>query len=181
MITSARAQIAEERAGSRLDRARPSLVVPIVIIVAVAIVCVVVAVLTAAQRADEVSLRREQNLIEQALAQRGARVLRELDGIAARPNAATAIRTDYDPQWVERSLVTWLQTFFGHDLVVVVDGADQIEYPPAAASDPSAADLPRELASVLALMRGRLGVMPPGVVAGHGRRESPRARPPTWP
>jgi diguanylate cyclase (GGDEF)-like protein len=164
VITSARAQIAEERAGSRLDRARPSLVVPIVIIVAVAIVCVVVAVLTAAQRADEVSLRREQNLIEQAVAERGARVLRELDGIAARPNAATAIRTDYDPQWVERSLVASLQTFFGHDLVVVVDGADQIKYPPAAASNPGAADLPRELAGVLALMRARLGAMPPGVV-----------------
>jgi diguanylate cyclase (GGDEF)-like protein len=162
VITSARAQIAQERAGSRSDRARPSLVVPIVIIVAVAIVCVVVAVLTAARRADEVSLRREQNLIAQALEQRAARVLRELEGIAARPSAAIAVRTNYDSQWIERSLVTSLRTFFGHDLVVVVDGADQTNKYPSA--EPDAADLPRELANVLALVRGRLGAMPPGVV-----------------
>ena len=53
-----------------------NLVVPIGVIVAVAIVCVVLAVLTSAQRADEVSFNREQQLIQQAITNNGERVLR---------------------------------------------------------------------------------------------------------
>ncbi len=48
---------------------------PIGVIVAVAIVCVVVAVLTSAQRADEVAVNTEQQLIRQAIADHGARAL----------------------------------------------------------------------------------------------------------
>ena len=87
MVTSARPQIAEERKRSRWDQVRLTFVVPIGVIVAVAIVCVVVAVLTSAQRADEVSLNREQQLIQQAIAERGARVLREVESVAATERA----------------------------------------------------------------------------------------------
>ena len=51
--------IAGERKRSRWKKARLSLLLPIGTIVAIAIVCVVVAVLTSAQRANEVSLTRE--------------------------------------------------------------------------------------------------------------------------
>ena len=85
-------KIAEESKRSRWDHARLSLVVPIGVIVAVAIVCIVVAVLTSAQRADEVSLDREQQLIQRPIAGRGARVLRELESVAATPPPPTAIR-----------------------------------------------------------------------------------------
>ncbi len=161
VVTSARPQIAEERKRSRWERARPSLVVPILVIVAVAIVCVVVAVLTSAQRADQVSVGRERKLIRQAIADRSARVLREVESIAARQSATLAIRDNYDPQWVERSVGTWLQAFFGDDLVAVVDGSDQVKYALfAGGGDSGAVDLNTELADSLDLLRGRRQAMP---------------------
>src|SRR6476646_3863906 len=119
--------MSEERKPSRWERMRLNLVVPIGVVVAVAVICVVVAVLTSAHRADEVSLDREQQLVQRAIAARGERILREVE-IAATDRATLAIRTDYDPQWVERSVGAWLPTFFDHDVVVVVDGSDQIKY-----------------------------------------------------
>ena len=103
---------------SRWDRARISLVLPIGVIVAVAIVCVVVAVLTSAQRADEVSFSREQQLIRQAISDNGVRVLRQLDSVAGTPHGAAAIRANYDPQWVKH-IGNWLQTYFKHDAVQI--------------------------------------------------------------
>ncbi len=84
---SAQKRIAGETKGSRWDHARVSLVVPIGVIVAVAIICVVVAVLTSAQRADQVSFNHEQQLIRQAIANHGARVLQQLDSVAGTPRA----------------------------------------------------------------------------------------------
>ena len=55
-------------------RVRLNLVMPIGVIVAVAVICVVVAVLTSAHRADEVSLDREQQLVQQAIVARGERM-----------------------------------------------------------------------------------------------------------
>ena len=171
MVTSARPKIAEERKRSHWNPVRPTLVMPIGAIVAVAIVCVVVAVLTLAQRADEVSFNREQQLIQQAIADRGARVARELESVAATERATEAIRVDYDPLWVEHRFGGWLQAYFHHDLVVVLDGFDQIKYANARSADGTdTADLHKELADSLNLLRGRLDIVPDHViaaVAGH--------------
>jgi diguanylate cyclase (GGDEF)-like protein len=171
VVTSARPKIAEERKRSHWNPVRPTFVMPIGAIVAVAIVCVVVAVLTSAQRADEVSFNREQQLIQQAIADRGARVARELESVAATEHATEAIRVDYDPLWVEHRFGGWLQAYFHHDLVVVLDGFDQIKYANARSVDGTdTADLHKELADSLNLLRGRLDVVPDHViaaVAGH--------------
>ena len=149
---------------SRWDRARFSLVLPIGVIVAVAIVCVVVAVLTSAQRADEVSFSREQQLIRQAISDNGVRVLRQLDSVAGTPHGAAAIRDNYDPQWVNH-IGDWLQTYFKHDVVAIVDGADQIKYIHSRATpDPAAADVRLEIATSLNLLRGRLAALPAGTL-----------------
>jgi diguanylate cyclase (GGDEF)-like protein len=166
VVTSARPKIAEERKRSHWNPVRPTLVMPIGAIVAVAIVCVVVAVLTSAQRADEVSFNREQQLIQQAIADRGARVARELESVAATERATEAIRVDYDPLWVEHRFGGWLQAYFHHDLVVVLDGFDQIKYANARSADGTdTADLHKELADSLNLLRGRLDIVPDHVVA----------------
>jgi len=70
------------------DRARLSVVVPIGVIVAVAIVCIVVAVLSSAQRADEVAIEHETKLFSTALNNYSARVLREARALSklAHPN-----------------------------------------------------------------------------------------------
>ena len=173
MTTSARPQIAEEDNRSRRDHARLRLVVTIGVIAVVAIVCLVVAVLTSARRADEASLNRERQLIQQAIADRGARLLREVESVAATPGATQAIRLDYDPQWVERHIGKWLEDFFDHDVVVVVDGFDQIEYARSRASgDAGATELPKELAASFDLLRGRLSALPSGAIRRHRRAES---------
>ena len=92
MATSARPQIAEEDNRSRWDRARLRLVLAIGVTAVVAIVCLVAAVLTSARRADEASLDRERQLIAQAIAERGALILREVESVAATPGATQAIR-----------------------------------------------------------------------------------------
>jgi diguanylate cyclase (GGDEF)-like protein len=162
---SAQEHIAGETTGSHWDPARISLVLPIGVIVAVAIVCVVVAVLTSAQRADEVSFNRDQQLIRQAITDNGTRVLRQVDSIAGTPRAVVAVRLNYDPDWAERHLGTWLEGYFGHDVVAVFDGADHLTYvrfrdgtttPPAG--------LTADLADSLNLLRGRLKVIPSRVL-----------------
>jgi diguanylate cyclase (GGDEF)-like protein len=161
VITSARPQIAEDNSRSRWDRARLRLAVPSVVIVAVAIICLLAAVLTSARRANEVSLNREQQLIQEAIAGRGARVLREVESIAATGSATQAIRVEQDRQWIDRRVGNWLETYFDHDLVLVVDGSDQVEYARSRLSgDVGAVDLPTGLTALLDLLRGRLDALP---------------------
>ena len=161
VITSAQPEIAEESKRSLWDQARLRLIVPIGVIVAVGVVCLIIAMWTSARRADEVALNREQQLIGQAIAARGARVLREVESVAAASGATQAIREAYDAQWVERRVGHWLQAFFDHDLVLVVDGSDHVEYAHSRSSgDIGAIDLPAELSAMLDLLRGRLTALP---------------------
>src|SRR5262245_51201459 len=76
-------QLAEFRRRKDDDRARALGAAPIAIVVIVAIICVVVAVVSAAERADDVELQQEQKLLTQAIADRGRRVMRELENVAA--------------------------------------------------------------------------------------------------
>jgi diguanylate cyclase len=156
---SARAKIAEESGSrSQWDRARLRLLVPIGMIVLTAVISLVIAVLSSARRADEVSLAREQQLVAQAIADRAARMLREVESVAATSGASAAMRDSYDPQWVERRVGNWLEAYFDHDLVFVVDGANGVEYARArAAGDLSKIELPAELAAAADALRGRTG------------------------
>ena len=105
----------------------------------------VVAVLTSAQRADDVSFNREQRLIRQAITDTGIRVLRQLDSVAGTPRAALTIRAKYEPDWVARHLGAWLQTYFKHDVVLVVDGDDQVNFVSSDAEPDAAADAVRPI------------------------------------
>jgi diguanylate cyclase (GGDEF)-like protein len=175
VITSAQLQIAEEGKRSQWDRTRLRLLIPIGAIVAVAVACLIIAMVNSARRADEVSLAREQQLIAQAIADRAARILREVESIAATTGATEAIRDSYDPQWVERRVGNWLQVFFDHDLVLVVDGANKVEYARSRTSgDLGRIDLPAELASILDLVRGRLSALPGRAIAVVGAQDARR-------
>jgi len=134
---------------------------PIGIVVAVAIACVIVAVLTSAQRADDVSFNSEQQLIRQAIADHGERALHVLQSTAATPRATLKIRDSYDPQWVEQRVGEWLKVYFNNDVVAILDGNDQVKYASArGGADPHAFDLAAELAPSLDLLRGRLDAVP---------------------
>ncbi|MGA2567382.1 MAG: EAL domain-containing protein [Pseudolabrys sp.] len=157
MPAVAHPRTSEERYTS-WDRARLSVVVPIGVIVAVAIVCIIVAVLSSAQRADEVAVQHEKLLFSRALTSYGERVLREVKSVAASDRAVQNIRVKYDPDWVKQRVGRWLKTYFDHDHVFVFDGSGKPVY---SQIDRNALDslwfeaaLP-DLQSVLDYMRGR--------------------------
>ena len=161
MVPSARSQIAGESKRSRWDRARLSMVAPIGVIVAVAIISVVVAVLTSAQRADEVSFNTERQLVRQAVADHGIRALHVLQSVAATPQAAVKIRDAYDTEWISKWIGPWSESYFHSDAEVIVDANDHIIYTYARdPADANASDLAAQLAPSLDLLRGRLDAPP---------------------
>ncbi len=101
---------------------------PVGVIVAVAIVCIVVAVLSSAQRADDVAVQHEQQLFSQALNAQGRRVLREVESVASSPATIRNIRDGFDRQWADNEVGHWLQTFFDHDYVFIFDSHDRPVY-----------------------------------------------------
>jgi diguanylate cyclase len=167
---TALSNIAGDRKRSRWKKARLSLLLPIGTIVAIAIVCVVVAVLTSAQRANEVSLTREHELIRGAITGHGLRVLRELESAAATGRATELVRDNYDPEWIDRR-AHWLQNFYGHDVVVIVDGLDRIRYKLLRSGGDAPADIQSDLTPSLALLRGRLSALPDGVISVVGGQD----------
>jgi diguanylate cyclase (GGDEF)-like protein len=150
-----------------------SVVVPIGVIVLIAIVCVVVAVLGAAQRADKVALDSERELFAKAFADHGERVLREAESITASERVTAGI--DVDPEQVQRRISRWLQTYFDHDVVFVVDASDSIIHTennrqPIGLGRPDL--VRRDLIPVIEHMRGRATAAPAGVFRV-GRISSP--------
>jgi sensor domain CHASE-containing protein len=121
-------RLAEVRRRSDDERARALGAAPIGIVVLVAIICVVVAVLTAAERADDVELQQEQKLLTQAIADRGRRVMRELENVAASNDIVLQLHYNFDPDWVHHLIGLRLATFFDHEHVFVVDRTDGLTY-----------------------------------------------------
>jgi diguanylate cyclase (GGDEF)-like protein len=159
-------QTAGETNRSRWDEARTGLLVLIGIIVAVAIVSIAVAVLSSARRANEVSAHHQQLLIQRAITERAQRVLRHLESVAATPRAVSRIHDNFDVKWVDRRVGQWLEHFFNSDAVVVFGANDQVAYASSkSAGEITLADLPRELAPTIDLLRGRLSHLPPDTVA----------------
>ncbi len=142
---------------------RPSVVIPIGVMVAVAIVCVVVAALSSAQRADDVALDNERQLFTRALTNQGERVLRDISAVAGSEAAYRRIRVSFDSDWVQLSVGLRLQTFFDHDFVFVTDPLDRFLYASLGrrSVDPNWFNsVQSELRPVLDVMRG--GVDPGG-------------------
>src|ERR1043165_6136718 len=135
---------------------RSSGVIPIAVIVMLAIVCVVVAVLSSAGRADDVELQQERLLLTNAIADRGHRVLRELENVAASHDVVYQLHYNFDRDWVHHLVGLRLNTFFDHDHVFVTDCADRLVY---ALEDNASADPAQfanaELGRVIDLLRGR--------------------------
>ncbi len=127
-MTGNRSNIGGTRRYLGWSHIRPSVVVPIGVIVAVAIVCVVVVALSSAQRADDVALENERQLFTRALTNQGERVLRDIAAVATSEAAYRRIRVSFDSDWVQISVGLRLQSFFDHDFVFVTDPADHLLY-----------------------------------------------------
>ena len=131
-------------------------VIPIAVIVMLAIVCVVVAVMSSAGRADDVELQQERLLLTNAIADRGHRMLRELENVAAAHDVVYQLHYNFDRDWVHHLVGLRLNTFFDHDHVFVTDGADRLVYAlqDNASVSPTLFDN-AEFGRVIDLLRGR--------------------------
>jgi diguanylate cyclase (GGDEF)-like protein len=158
---------------SVFDFAWLKLVIPIGAIVVVAVICLLIAILTSARRADEMALKREQQLIQQAIVERGARMLRQVESVATTDRATQAVREKYDPQWVDEHIGRWLENFFDHDLVVIVDGSDRVEYVRSrAGGDIASMPLPRALVAIRNFVRGGSDAAPAGALPVIGAQDA---------
>jgi diguanylate cyclase len=169
--------------GSR-ERTHLSVVTRVGMIVAVAIVCVVVAVMTSAYRADEVALEQERQLFTRAIADHGGRVLRELESVTATDRAVHNIRVERNLPWIQERIGQWLETYFDHEFVFVVDEQDRFLDSLANLNrelmSPEQRDaVPDDLKPLAAYLRGRTVEIPRGTVTilptdriahiGHGK------------
>src|SRR6266568_8043636 len=160
-LAAARSDIGEARKPVGWNHIRLSVVVPIGVIVAVAIVCVVVAVLSSAQRADEVALDTERQLFTRALANHGERILREIESVSTSEVANRRIRVEFDHAWVQIYVGLRLQSSFDHDFVFIADAADRFLYASLGlrSVDPNWFNsIQPDLKGVLDLVRGRPSV-----------------------
>ena len=182
MLAVGQSQFGEGRKDTIWDRARLRVVVPIAVIVAVAIVCVVVAVLSSAQRADEVALDQERLLFTRALADHSERVLREAESATTSTNMRHNVEID-DLSWIQRRIGIWLTGYFDRGFVFVINGSDQFVYAlfDRHSVDSDTFDLIRsDIGPLLTYLRGDMASPPSGVLSildtnratevGHGKR-----------
>jgi diguanylate cyclase (GGDEF)-like protein len=151
-------RLAEMRTRALWDRTRASAVAPVGLIVAVAIVCVVIAVVTSAQRADQVAIQHDEQLFINAIAEHRERVLREVESVATTERALQNIRDGFSADWVHRHIATPLRTYFSHDYVFVADAGDRLVYPVDGMGTPDPVWFDRmqpDLEPVLGHLRGR--------------------------
>jgi diguanylate cyclase (GGDEF)-like protein len=149
------------------DRTRLGILVPLGVVVAVAIVCIVVAALTSAQRANDVALERERQLIIRAVVNHGEWSLLRLKNVVRSGDAVSSGDIDQTPSVAQPRMRAWLSPLLDHDLVLVVDSSGQIVYsqPGRNSQDPeiSMAAISRSHA-VIEFMRGHVALIPDGVI-----------------
>jgi len=178
-----RSEIGGRRKHLIWDPAHLSVIVRIGIIVAVAIVCVIAAVLTSAHRADEVALDQQRQLFKRAIADQGERVLREVESVTASERAVQNIRVERNLPWIQQRIGQWLETYFDHQFVFVIDASDHfidslVDHDAVDTGDMQAVH--SDLRPLLDYLRGRTPEIAGGVMTilatdqttdlGHGKR-----------
>jgi diguanylate cyclase (GGDEF)-like protein len=108
------------------ERTRIGVVVPLCVVVAVAIVCIIVAALSSANRADEVALENEKQLLMRAIANHGEWSLRRLRNMTATDTSIHGVAFDGPAATVQPKLERWLEPMRDHDLVWVIGSSDQL-------------------------------------------------------
>src|ERR1700753_390896 len=110
------------------DGPRASGALPLGLVVTIAVICIVVAVLSAARRADEVEIAQERQLLANAIADRGRRVLHEVENVAGGDEVLVHLEESVDRDWMHRRIGLRLSTFFDHDNVFLIDASDRLAY-----------------------------------------------------
>jgi diguanylate cyclase (GGDEF)-like protein len=139
--------------------------VPLGIVVAVAIVCIVVAALTSAQRADDVALGRERQLLTRAITNLGEWSLLRIKNVALSNAAVSADDIAQGSARLQQRLTFWLSPLRDHNLVVVIGSNGEVVYsqPGRLRSDNELAQAATpKLQTAVEFLRGRKPSMPAG-------------------
>lgn len=80
-----------------------------------------------AQRSDEVSFERQEELVHVVVSQLRARVAHDQESATVWDKAVTEVRAD-DTSWMDNNLGTWMHTYFGFDGAYVLNPADRPIY-----------------------------------------------------
>lgn len=148
------------------DRTRLGVVVPLGIIVAVAILCIIVAALTSAQRADEVALARERQLLSRAVVNHGEWSLLRLKSAVQSNASVRAEDINQSAAVAQPRLRAWLGALSDHDLVLAIDSSDETVYSQSGQHMPAAliAAATTRARSIVEFLRGRAALLPDGVM-----------------
>jgi diguanylate cyclase (GGDEF)-like protein len=148
------------------DRTRLGVVVPLGVIVAVAILCIIVAALTSAQRADDVALARERQLLSRAVVNHGEWSLLRLKSAVQSDAFVRAEDINQSAAVAQQRLRAWLSALSDHDLVLVVDTSDAVAYsqPGQHMSAELIGAATARARSIVEFMRGRAALLPDGVM-----------------
>jgi diguanylate cyclase (GGDEF)-like protein len=136
---------------------RPGAVLPLCFIVALAIICVVIAVLTSAQRANDVAIAHEKDMFVNAIAYRGEWSLRKLKTVVTPDDTEDRSASPELDRLIARVQAGY-KTLFDHDFIVVADGDDRIAHSIVNADASFPELLPTAFAEILpmlAYLRGR--------------------------
>jgi diguanylate cyclase (GGDEF)-like protein len=130
-----RSRQSDDRTRPFWQRARPSGIAPIGLLVGVAMVCIVFAVLSSAHRADLVAFDHERRLVSLALADRQAQIVSEVEHIAGSDEAFQRLWLQLDDQWVRQQIGLRLKNQLGYTLVLLVDAGSNFVYQLAGEAD----------------------------------------------
>jgi diguanylate cyclase (GGDEF)-like protein len=169
------AQAIEQSRPSAAASARLSPVVLVSLVVLAAIVSMIVAVLTSAQRADEVALTHERQLVTKAIAEHGNRVLHELESAVTSEIGVRRIRGNFESRWIETRVGAWLDTFFEHDFTFIIDAQGEVPYAHFGRENADRAwfnIIRTELAPLIDRLRGRAPAAADAVPPIDGKRVS---------
>jgi hypothetical protein len=147
-------------------RSRIGGLVPLGLVVAIAIVCVVVAALISARHADVVALERERQLLAKAITTHGEWSLGRLRTVIASKASVGAEDIEQSPALVQQRLSAWLGPLSDHQLVLVLNSANEIAYSQHGqdAPDLKLQDVFLRLQSIAEYGRDRTQSSPPGIM-----------------
>ncbi|HWP27100.1 MAG TPA: EAL domain-containing protein [Xanthobacteraceae bacterium] len=157
----------QSRPAFRAD-ARFGAMLPLCAIVAVAILCIVVAALFSAQRANEVAVEHEKDMLRNAIVYRGEWSLRMLHSVLVMDEAETgSAQIGGEPERLIGRIRSSYRKLIDHDFILIADGGGRLvdglvnadavypELPPLAFA---------EIAPALAFLQGRTHIAPERVV-----------------
>ncbi|HEX4410055.1 MAG TPA: bifunctional diguanylate cyclase/phosphodiesterase [Xanthobacteraceae bacterium] len=139
---------------------------PVGVIVVISIICIAVAILISAKRANEAAIDSEQQLIRNAIVDRGQRAMRVVENVAAAPHAVDRLRT-FDTDFIERRIGHELGESFHFDIAAIIGTDDKIKYIHTAAQADGLPedDVRTDFSAALDVLRGRLATLPDDVLA----------------